>query len=123
VATVHSPKKKKSARKLKSASPQQEEGDSTGEVDRMEEMIRSMKEEYELKLEMLRQQQEEEKAKLRDEFLSQQTVLFQKLTVANPVRPESPPIKLEKSPVIVLSKVRLGFLAMTWKFLSFCFFL
>jgi len=108
VATVYSPKRRKQTivRKEKTTETEETE-ENVIEADLMENMIKSMREEYELKLEMLRQQQEEEKAKLREEFLSQQNILFEKLNISAPERPQSPPIKPEKSPAIVVSRVKL----------------
>ncbi|XP_059471784.1 uncharacterized protein LOC132194495 [Neocloeon triangulifer] len=109
VATIFSPKKqKKTPMKKRVVQKEVESEDSENTVvegDYMHNLIQSMKEEYELKLERLRQQQEEEKMRLREEFLKQQDEVFQKLNISSsPERPPSPPIKSEKSPFLVYSK-------------------
>jgi hypothetical protein len=117
VATVYSPRRKKagSPKKQKIVDYSSGDDDSSGgdgntvvEADLMDNMIKSMRDEYELQLEMLRKQQEEEKAKLREEFLSQQHVLFSRLAI-NPIeRSQSPPIKPDKTNSVVVSKVQIS---------------
>ncbi|CAB3376212.1 Hypothetical predicted protein [Cloeon dipterum] len=103
VATIVSPKKKK-LRQRREVWKETESVDSEEtviEVDYMNNLIKSMREEYELKMEQLRQQQEEEKMRIKEEFLSQQHELLRKLNINSPPnRPASPPIKVERSPAV-----------------------
>ncbi|XP_065353132.1 uncharacterized protein Cp110 [Cloeon dipterum] len=107
VATIVSPKKKKlrQRREVWKETESYDSGETVIEVDYMNNLIKSMREEYELKMEQLRQQQEEEKMRIKEEFLSQQHELLRKLNINSPPnRPASPPIKVERSPAKAVSK-------------------
>jgi hypothetical protein len=122
VATVYSPRRKKGGSSNNKKHKIVETGDDSGqdddssggdgdtvvEADLVDNMIKSMRDEYELQLEMLRKQQEEEKAKLREEFLSQQHVLFARLAINPTERSQSPPIKPDKTNSVVVSKVQIS---------------
>lgn len=116
VASLNSPRRKRAGsikkQKIVEATADDLSGDddlsvdTVVEADLMDNMIKSMRDEYELQLEILRKQQEEEKAKLREEFLSQQHVLFARLAITPTERSQSPPIKPDKTNVVVhVSKV------------------